>query len=150
MTPGGLSSTEESLRLFLQEANEPRDKALIIVLMDINRNMQRTVEDLAKNTELTGKIETEVLANRTAFLEHLVDEQKLFSQGKGMYRGLTAAVALIGLLFTTIMGMGAYIGNLHVGRLDDAVKTAVRNDGRISVLENQVLRINEDRFKGTK
>lgn len=140
-----MADPEESLRAFLQDANEPRDKALIIVLMDINRNMQKTAADLSKNTELTEKIEIQVNAQKDAFVAHLVDEQTLFAQGRGMYKGLTATVALVGILFGAVATMGAYIGNLHVQRIDELIRSDGVQSGRLFTLEEQVRHLQDDR-----
>ena len=57
----------------------------------------------------------------------------------GVIRWLNpAAIALIGVLFTAIGSMGAYIGHLHVERIDELVRKDALQEGRIFTLEQQV------------
>lgn len=123
-------STDQDIADFLRDASEPRDRALVAVLMQINRNWKELADDFTSHR-------TEFIDHRKDFNNHVMEERNLFQQGHGMYRALTWAISVGGTLVVLIGMLGAYIGSQYVGMIAQAVLSDKEHEKRLIVVETQ-------------
>lgn len=139
-----MNKTDEDLTEFLHGAESPRDRALVAVLMQLNRSLHETNVSLHENTRATTELAADFVDHRKEFIEHrkefadhVTEERSLFAQGAGMYRALTTAVSIGGVLIAAIGALAWYILSNHLGTLGVAVMTNEQQERRLTVVEER-------------
>jgi hypothetical protein len=89
---------QSQIEELILEANDPKDKAFLLILNKIANNLD-------ENTTLTRTLTTDLHAHTEAFAKHEKDEMALINQGRGGFRVALAALALFQTIAT---GLGAY------------------------------------------
>ncbi len=83
-----LDPIQEQIEHLIMSADDPKDKAFLLILNKI-------ADNLDENTKLTRTL-TEDLKNHTiAFAQHEKDEMALINQGRGVWRAALGAMFLL-------------------------------------------------------
>jgi hypothetical protein len=130
----------------LKAAETPQERAMLSVMLQMTRALE-------SNTEATEAIAKgfhahveEFKQHREEFDKHVLDEVKLFAQGRGMQKMLAYTVSGLGLVMTVIMSMGLYILNGHVEGLVHERQMNDQQEKRLTILE-QTPRISRGEFE---
>ena len=127
--------TDEEILELIQRASDEHQKAQLLVLYQLNRNMIHNTNVTVEISQRQKVDEANLAAHRVAFDEHVrnfdnhvIEERELFAKGMGAWK----AYASVGMV---VLILGGYILNSHLDRL---TKESARNDDqeqRISRLE---------------
>lgn len=117
-------ASQDRIRLLIEDENDPKDRAFLIVLQQIN-------ESLVANTRTINDVANKLDAHLTAYETHAEQEAALLNQGKGAWR-----IAAWFLGFAQVLAMGA-IGVAYT-ELTNIKNDVVEVKSAIAVLKSEV------------
>lgn len=79
--------THDDIEELITQADEPRDKAMLLILLRISQNLMRTAD-------MTERLNTKIDEHVVAFTQHEKDEMALINQGRGFIRAMIIALAI--------------------------------------------------------
>lgn len=118
--------SQDKILVLIEQANDPKDRAFLIVLQQIN-------ESLIANTHTINEVAEKLDSHLTAYEAHAEREKALLNQGKGMWRvaawvlGISQAIAAasISFAFNEIVAVKKDINDLSAWvKVHDAKETA--------------------------
>jgi maltoporin len=113
------ASTEHEIMRLINEANEARDKAYLMLMFKMHQS-------LTKNTEATVATAEKVGEYTEAFDKHVGDEEKIFSQFRGGWRVIVSGMSLITVLFSVIQFLGYQVIQAHIqSNQEDSARVTV-------------------------
>ena len=120
----------DEIAKLLEQAESPKDRALLIVLFRIQQNLTDMGNDFTEHRK-------EFSDHRVEFKAHVNDEQRLLTRGMAAWMTLT-------LLLSMGSSLGAwYVGHHIVGVNDSQQSQIDANTNRLSTLEAQVKDVRE-------
>lgn len=121
----------EKIERLIESTDSARDKAFLMILMQIS-------DDLAADTEAIGQITKDFSEHKTKFDSHVIEEQALFQQGRGLYKAMGWTFGGVASLVAVIIGMGIYTYQTHTGQNERDQHILLTDSGRITALEERM------------
>lgn len=120
-----MSDPAEEIARMIGSAENPADRALLLVLSSIANTLGRIDIDLQQHR-------TQFQAHRTEFTAHVMDEQRLLNRGIGMWMALSAALSLC-------VGFGGWYVVHHIVDVNESQQHAIDvNSNRLSAIEAEL------------
>jgi hypothetical protein len=85
--------THDDIEELITQAEGPRDKAMLLILLRISQNLMRTAD-------MTEKLNKKIDDHVVAFTQHEKDEMALFNQGRGFLRAIVGALVIFQAIAT--------------------------------------------------
>lgn len=135
-----MTAIEEEIRRWIQQANDPQDKALLMIMYEIHSSLQ-------ENTRATEAIADAFKDHKTQFDQHIVEERDLFQQGRGLYRAMGWSLGVVSSLAAVVMALGIYILNSHININERQERDLQSHHDRITKLEEHRKTIDDMLFR---
>jgi hypothetical protein len=129
--PSPTEQTDEEILKLIRSAQHDGEKATLMVLYQINRNL---IQNTEMTTEALAKIrsaEKEFASHREDFDKHVQDETALFNKGIGAWKTLSIVSAVVA-------SVGVYILSGHLGDLKTVMAANASQDVEMKRLDSTV------------
>jgi len=118
-----MTQNNEKITALIEESNDPKDRAFLIVLQQINTS-------LIANTSTINDVAFKLNTHLDDYEKHSISEEALLNKGKGAWTIITWFIAILqGILVIAASTLYTDIKSLHI--------TDISLDKRVTVLEVQ-------------
>lgn len=130
-------ANHDRIMQMIEETDAPKDKAILMILLQISN-------DLAHNTTATENISKEFSAHKELFDTHVVEEQTLLNQGKGLYRAMSWMLGVASVLVLAVLSMGGYILKDYRDDILEGERSVREMSHRLTTIEENVRLLRKD------
>ena len=107
------------IEAMIMAEEDPKNRAFLVVMNNINMS-------LISNTQAVTDLRSEFSVHKDIFQQHATQEEKIFNQGKGMWRIISVVIAIVQVIF----GYGWMETAGHLKSIDAAIATSQLNDAK--------------------
>ena len=97
----------------------PKNRTFLIVMNNINMS-------LISNTQAVTDLRSEFSEHKEIFQKHATQEEKIFNQGKGMWRVISVVIAVVQVIF----GYGWMQMTTHLNYIDNKLMSSQLADAK--------------------
>jgi hypothetical protein len=121
MPAPGTAHTDEEILKLIRSSDEESQKATLMVLYQINRNLIANTEMTTEALHKIREAEKEFALHRQDFDKHVQDETALFNKGIGAWKTVSIVSGLVA-------SIGIYILSGHLGDLKNVMEANAHQD----------------------
>ena len=107
------------IEAMIMAEDEPKQRTFLIVMNNINMS-------LLSNTKAVTDLRSEFSDHKEIFQKHATQEERIFNQGKGMWRVISVVIAVVQVIF----GYGWMEMTTHLKSIDNSIMSGQMADAK--------------------
>lgn len=107
------------IEALIMAEDDPKNRTFLIVMNNINMS-------LISNTQAVTDLRSEFSEHKEIFQKHATQEEKIFNQGKGMWRVISVVIAVVQVIF----GYGWMQMTTHLNYIDNKLMSSQLADAK--------------------
>ena len=107
------------IEALIMAEDDPKNRTFLIVMNNINMS-------LISNTQAVTDLRSEFSEHKEIFQKHATQEEKIFNQGKGMWRVISVVISVVQVIF----GYGWMQMTTHLNYIDNKLMSSQLADAK--------------------